>query len=128
MKVIIDKLDIHTDMRGYVFEPIAKEALAAQKNVHLVVSEPEAVRGNHYHRKGTETIAVRGAALVRIREDNSVYDIKVPDGQAYRFIIPPGVSHAIKNTGEHPAILVAFNTEEHRPRQPDLVQDILITP
>lgn len=124
--VKIDDLLVHADERGMVFEPVGSEVLLAQRNVHVVTSRPGAIRGNHYHLQGTETIAVSGPALVRIKQDGDSQDIPVADGKIIRFTFPPGVPHAIKNTGDGLNILVAFNTVEHDPEQPDTVQDILI--
>lgn len=126
MSVTIDRLRMHRDARGVVFEPLAADRLAEQCNVHVVTSRPGIVRGNHLHRKGTETIAVAGPALVRIRENGILRDIEVPAQEAYRFILPPNVSHAIKNTSDQTNILVAFNTSAHDPQQPDTVEDMLI--
>jgi hypothetical protein len=53
-------------------------------------------------------------------------DIEVPDQKVYRFILPPRVPHAIKNTGVRSNVLIASNTCEHDPENPDTVQDILI--
>ncbi|UCD80916.1 MAG: hypothetical protein JSW26_05665 [Desulfobacterales bacterium] len=126
MPIKIDRLRVHSDARGVVFEPIAVDRIAAQRNAHVVISRPGVVRGNHSHLLGTETIAVVGPALVRIREDGKLRDIEVPDKEAYRFILPPKVPHAIKNTGDRPNVLVAFNTCEHDPLLPDTVEDTLL--
>jgi UDP-2-acetamido-2,6-beta-L-arabino-hexul-4-ose reductase len=126
MPLIIDDLTVHPDDRGIVFEPIAEDSLTHQHNAHVVISRPGAVRGNHYHINGIETMAVMGPALMRIKEDNDTRDIEIPPKNIYRFIIPPKVSHAIKNTGDQPNILVAFNTLAHNPHNPDVVRDILI--
>jgi dTDP-4-dehydrorhamnose 3,5-epimerase-like enzyme len=126
MPLEIDSLTVHSDARGVVFEPLELEMIAAQRNTHVVVSNPGVVRGNHYHLQGTETIAVMGPALVRVREDGNLRDIEVPEEKVYRFIFPPKVPHAIKNTGDRATILVAFNTCEHDPGNPDTVQEILI--
>ena len=126
MTLIIDNLTVHSDNRGVVFEPIVEDSLVHQQNAHVVISQPGAVRGNHYHKNGIETMAVKGPALVRIREDNDTRDIEIPPENIYRFIIPPKISHAIKNTGDQPNILVAFNTLAHDPHNPDVVRDILI--
>jgi dTDP-4-dehydrorhamnose 3,5-epimerase-like enzyme len=115
-----------SDARGFVFEPLEGELLANQKNTHVVVSRPGAVRGNHYHLRGSETLVVCGPALVRIRKDKDVEDFSIPAGTTCRMRIPPGISHAIQNTGEIDNLLVAFNTEPHDPDKPDLVQDVLI--
>ena len=126
MKVKINQLKIHTDSRGIVFEPIEKESIFDQQNCHIVISKPGIIRGNHYHLYGTETIAVEGPALLRFKEEAEVYDFDVPSGQVYIFVIPPKISHAIKNTGEKDSILVAFNTVPHDPDKPDVITDTLI--
>jgi UDP-2-acetamido-2,6-beta-L-arabino-hexul-4-ose reductase len=126
MSLIIDDLTVHSDGRGIVFEPIVEDSLTHQHNAHVVISQPGAVRGNHYHLSGIETMAVMGPALMRIREDDDTRDIEIPPKNIYRFIIPPKVSHAIKNTGDQPNILVAFNTLAHNPHNPDVVREVLI--
>lgn len=121
-----ETVDRFSDERGFVFEPLEEKPLAQQKNVHIVVSRPGAVRGNHYHLKGTETLVVCGPALVRIRYPNDTKDFSIPTDKTCRLIIPPGISHAIQNTGVTDSLLVAFNTEPHDPNQPDLARDVLI--
>jgi len=126
MKVKINQLTTHRDQRGIVFEPIEKESISAQQNCHIVISKPGIIRGNHYHLYGTETIAVAGPALLRFKEGADVYDFDVPSGQVCKFVIPPKISHAIKNTGENDSILVAFNTVPHDSNKPDVITDTLI--
>ncbi|HIJ40430.1 MAG TPA: hypothetical protein HPP90_05020 [Deltaproteobacteria bacterium] len=126
MDVVIESIQVHSDGRGFVFEPLKAGDLAVQRNTHIVVSMPGVIRGNHYHLKGTETIAVTGPALVRIREKKELRDVKVPKEEVYVFTFPPGVSHALKNTAEGPGVLAAFNTVEHDPENPDTVNDILL--
>ncbi len=106
MNVKIEQLTTHADLRGFVFEPIANELLSTQKNSHVVISAPDAIRGNHYHLYGTETIAVVGPALLRFKEENDIYDVEVPSKQIYKFVIPPKVAHAIKNTGKKENLLI----------------------
>ncbi len=124
MEVVVDQIVTHTDGRGAVFEPLGPEALGGQRNVHVVITEPGAIRGNHRHRRGMETIVVYGPALVRLREGARITEREVTEGPAIRFTIPPGVSHAIKNTGDSPNLLVCFNTAVHDPQDTDT--DILI--
>lgn len=126
MKVNIDQLKTLPDLRGIVFEPIDKDKINSQENIHVVISEPGAVRGNHYHLRGTETLAVVGPALIRFKENDELHDFEVPSGQVYKFIIPPKVVHAIKNIGDKPSILVAFNTVEHNPQKPDQVRENIL--
>jgi quinol monooxygenase YgiN/dTDP-4-dehydrorhamnose 3,5-epimerase-like enzyme len=123
----VETIAVHGDARGVVVEPATPELLPAQRNAHVVTTAPGAVRGNHYHERGTETALVLGPALVRVRESTGVRDIHVPAGEAYRFTFPPRVSHAFQNTGAAPMVLVAFNTSAFDRGAPDVVPDVLIT-
>jgi dTDP-4-dehydrorhamnose 3,5-epimerase-like enzyme len=127
MAVDIVRIRVHRDPRGAVFEPLEPALLAGWRNVHAVVTEPGAVRGNHKHLVGTEMSAVLGPALVRYRENGSVRDVEIPEGECWRFTFPPGTAHAFKNTGTRPFVLVSFNTQEHDPAQPDVAREELIS-
>lgn len=127
MKVKIEQLKTRTDLRGFVFEPVAKELLASQENCHVVISEPDAIRGNHYHLYGTETVAVVGPALLRFKERNDIYDVEVPSEQVYKFVIPPKVAHAIKNISKKDNLLIVFNTVTHSSKKPDVISEILLS-
>jgi dTDP-4-dehydrorhamnose 3,5-epimerase-like enzyme len=128
MAVSYEKLHSFTDPRGLVVELLAPEDFASQKNAHVVVSSAEVVRGNHYHEKGRETITIIGSALVRFRENEKIEEVFVPDKEAWRFVFPSDVSHAIKNLSAERNVLVAFNTVEHDPVNPDTYPDTLIEP
>ncbi|MBD3251639.1 hypothetical protein GF380_04275 [Candidatus Uhrbacteria bacterium] len=125
-KVQISKLTTLSDARGTVFEPLAVEEMLNQKNVHVVTSKPGVIRGNHYHIEGEETIVVIGPVQVRFREDDKHQDIEVSENEVYRFIFPPGVPHAIKNTSEKTNVLIAFNTQPHDRNHPDTIREELL--
>jgi dTDP-4-dehydrorhamnose 3,5-epimerase-like enzyme len=127
-EVEIRKLTVHADGRGAVFEPLEPALLAGWRNVHTVISEPGAIRGNHRHVRGTEVTALLGPALVRYRSGDTIEERHVPAGEAWRFAFPPGTAHAFKNTGCAPMVLVSFNTEQHDPAQADAVREELIGP
>ncbi len=116
------------DARGVVFEPLDAAELAAQRNLHVVITEPGHVRGNHYHRLTTETLAVLGPALVRIRAADGLRDYAVAAGEIRRFVIPPGTPHAIRHDGPQAGVLVSFATRPHDPENPDTYREILIEP
>ena len=122
----LEHLRVISDSRGLVFEPLMADEIPDQKNAHIVLSMPGVIRGNHYHIRGKETITVLGPALVRFRENDEIMDVEVPSGQAVRFIFPPGVPHAIQNLSDEPNVLMAFNTVEHDPQNPDAVRAVLI--
>ena len=127
--VKIEPVKMNSDARGAVFEPVNDQELVVQRNSHMVLSEPGAVRGNHYHLVGREITVVVGPCLVRFRDvvgNGSVQEIEIPAGSAQRFTFPSGVAHAFKNPGPGVMILTSFNSEVHDPAQPDQVREVLI--
>jgi dTDP-4-dehydrorhamnose 3,5-epimerase-like enzyme len=120
-RVRIEPVVLHQDSRGSVFEPVDPEHLPGQRHVHVVVTEPGCV-----HTRGTEVVTVQGPALVRLRDGSRVRDTFIPEGAVSRFIIPPGVAHAIQNLGTRPTLLVAFRDCAHDPTNPDVVAECLI--
>lgn len=127
MKATVEIVKFPKDPRGFVIEPLAAESIAAQKNAHVVMTEPGGIRGNHYHEQGTEVAVLVGPGLVRLREDGVVRDVQVPSGEAYRFILPPRVGHAFQNTGTERMLLIAFNTVMFDTAKPDVIPDSLIS-
>lgn len=125
-RTLIETVSTFEDTRGAVFEPLGAAGLAAQRNTHVVLTEPGCIRGNHYHPVGTEISVLRGPAFIRLREDGVLRDLEVPAGQTWRLTIPPGVVHAFRNPGPGPMLLVAFNTEEHDPAKPDAVREEIL--
>lgn len=43
-KVTVEDLPLHPDARGFVVEPLQSDALSTQRNVHVAVTEPGAIR------------------------------------------------------------------------------------
>ena len=113
MRARIEAVKTHSDPRGSLFEPLNDAELAAQKNVHVVLTQPDEVRGNHVHRSAVETITVVGPCLARLKESDGIRDVEVPAGETWRFTIPPGVVHAFRNTGSSVMVLIAFSTLAH---------------
>jgi dTDP-4-dehydrorhamnose 3,5-epimerase-like enzyme len=127
MRVHVEKLRPKSDTRGCVWEPASPEELAAQKNCHVVVTEAGGIRGNHFHKLGTEITTQQGPAVVRYRDEAGVHEVKVAEGEVYRFVFPPNCAHAFTNTGSTPNLLVAFNTVPHDPTSPDVYREVLLT-
>ena len=124
--VRVDVLAGFRDPRGLVFEPLPGDEIAGYRNLHVVISVPGAVRGNHRHLHGREITTVVGPMLVRVRENGVMRDIEVPGGEVWRFDFPVGVPHAFKNTGSAASVLASFNTEVHDPAHPDVEREVLI--
>ena len=122
----IQAVKSHEDARGAVFEPLSEEELNAQKNVHVVLTQPKAVRGNHVHLTATEITTVVGPCLIRLKEEGAIRDIEVPAGEIVRLEIPPGVVHAFRNTGDSTMVLVSFNTNVHDPQGGDTAREEIL--
>jgi UDP-2-acetamido-2,6-beta-L-arabino-hexul-4-ose reductase len=124
--VHVERLAAHHDARGSVFEPLSGAAIAGQRNVHVGISVPGAVRGNHLHRHATEILTVTGPALVRWRDGGAIEELEVAAYDTVRFTFPPGVSHAVRNTGQLPGVLVSFRDAPSDADSPDVERDVLI--
>jgi dTDP-4-dehydrorhamnose 3,5-epimerase-like enzyme len=122
----IETLSSHRDARGSLFEPLNAAELAQQQNVHVVLTQPGEVRGNHWHRTATEMTTVVGPCQVRLKEGGAVRDVTVPAGETWRFTLPPGVVHAYRNTGEATMVLVSFASALHDPANPDTVREVIL--
>jgi dTDP-4-dehydrorhamnose 3,5-epimerase-like enzyme len=127
MNATVELLRTIRDARGLLVEPLTAGELGSQQNVHVVVTAPGAVRGNHYHERGTETALALGPGLIRYR-DSAMHDVRLADGEVRRFTFPPGVAHAYGATGPGPLILVVFNTAPHDGAAPDTIPAVLLDP
>ena len=122
-----EEVGVHQDDRGVVFEPLDASLLGQQRNLHVVINRPGAVRGNHYHRRATEYVSVCGPARVCYASGGAVCTVQVAAQSVLRFCFPPGVAHAIENTGDRDQVLVALSDQPHDPHTPDTLPSILIT-
>ena len=122
----LQSVKTYRDARGTLFEPLSDAELTTQKNVHVVLTQPGEVRGNHVHRTAVETTTVVGPCLVRLKEDGTIRDLTVPAGEILRLTIPPGVVHAFRNTGDAAMVLVSFSTNLHDPAGADTQRELIL--
>ena len=122
----IQSVKTHRDARGALFEPLSDAELQNQQNVHVVLTRPNEVRGNHVHRTAVETTSVVGPCRVRLKEQGVIRDIDVPAGEILRLTIPPGVVHAFRNTGDSLMVLVSFSTNLHDPSGADTEREQIL--
>ena len=126
LKTRIETVPTHADPRGSLFEPVDAAQIAGSRNVHVVLTAPGCVRGNHRHVVGTEISVISGPALVRLKEDGRIHDIEVPAGENWRFTVPPGVTHAYRNSGPGTMVMIGFNSELHDSVSPDVVREEIL--
>src|ERR1700727_1786943 len=125
-RATLQSVKTHRDARGTLFEPLTEAELQAQKNVHVVLTQPNEVRGNHVHRTAVETTTVVGPCRVRLKEEGEIKDIDVAAGDILRLTIPPGVVHAFRNTGRSAMVLVSFSTNLHDPEGTDTEREQIL--
>ncbi|UGT63988.1 hypothetical protein [Nocardia asteroides] len=98
------RLGESTDARGVSFTvpEVLLSRLKAVKDVHIAEVRPGSVRGNHFHTKRTELIAVVAAEKWSVHWDTGwgtdTHSL-VFEGGGYALFPPVGWSHAIKNIG-----------------------------
>ena len=130
--------DTPAEHQGVAGEAIAPESVREHGHLRLpgrFLDRPERAAEGGLDAQEREEIGAHpeaahplGPALIRYRAGDEVRDVHVPPGRAYRFTIPPGIAHAIQNTGQERMVLVAFNSVVHDPECPDVVRDVLIAP
>ena len=125
-QVTMERLRRAEDHRGYVFEPLDVDGLAAQRNVHVVLTKPNEIRGNHFHDAGTEVTALSGPARVRFKQGAELVTHDIPAEETWRFGFPPRVTHAFQNTGATELVIVSFNTLPHDPANPNTTRDVIL--
>jgi dTDP-4-dehydrorhamnose 3,5-epimerase-like enzyme len=125
-RVTFQSVKTFRDPRGTLFEPLMDDELQAQKNVHVVLTQPNEVRGNHSHRTAVETTTVVGPCLIRLKEEGEIRDIQVAEGELLRLTIPPGVVHAFRNTGSSALVMVSFSTNLHDPQGADTQREEIL--
>ena len=110
---------MHSDDRGS-FTEFLRAASFGQVSVN--VSKPGIVKGNHYHQtKHEKFLVVEGRGVISLRLVGGSKVIVYPVcGQKPEVVdIPPGYTHAIKNTGEGEMITIIWANEPFDRQSPD---------
>jgi UDP-2-acetamido-2,6-beta-L-arabino-hexul-4-ose reductase len=121
MKVVIKKLDVIADNRGWLTE-VLKSSPVAIEQVHFSVSNPGAVRGNHYHKSRIEWMFVTNGTGKITLEDNVTKEkseLSVSGECPVLIKICPNVMHTIVNDGSGPMHLLILTSETHGQRDTD---------
>jgi UDP-2-acetamido-2,6-beta-L-arabino-hexul-4-ose reductase len=104
LRVEIKDLSLLRDKRGWLTEIIAIDGDSEKiAQIHFAVSNPGAVRGNHYHKSRTEWLCVTSGTGRIMLEDSSTNERKelIVTGDSPVLVkISPGIVHAIENCSD----------------------------
>ncbi|HET6179775.1 MAG TPA: hypothetical protein VFE61_22830 [Candidatus Sulfotelmatobacter sp.] len=122
-KVRILELDNRGDARGFSFT-VPAEALTfvgSMKDIHLALTKPGAIRGNHYHLRRREAILVQPGSRWSLHWDEekgaTAQHREFDGGSAVLVLIEPGASHAVRNDGAAELWLTAISSEAYDPAE-----------
>jgi dTDP-4-dehydrorhamnose 3,5-epimerase-like enzyme len=103
-------LEKRADERGWVTDPLVRSPDGKPLgHAHLASLEPGAIRGNHVHSGAAEYVLVwGGSAEIAWEDDGRAAREAVSDSELAVFEIPPGVAHAVTNTGPKTVYLIAY--------------------
>ncbi len=113
--VLIKELIQYDDSRGWLAELYRSDALGEYRPEmgYVSVTYPGVVRGPHEHREQTDYFCFLGTFSLYLwdnRKNSSTYGKKkvIENVDRLVVIVPPGVVHAYKNTGETVGMVLNF--------------------
>ena len=125
--VKITDLNKKSDERGWLIEVLCGDALVPEKEfgqIFVSVAPPGKVRGNHYHHRKIEWFCVpsgTGLLLIKDLETGEEMEIVMGENAPKTVKIPPGMVHAIKNTGDKDMVLLVYVNEQFDSADPDTI-------
>jgi dTDP-4-dehydrorhamnose 3,5-epimerase-like enzyme len=123
--LIINKLDVKSDERGWLAEILRKENLQEEKDfgqIFVTVAKPGVTKGNHYHKRKVEWFSViRGTGKLLLKDVTSdeCHEVLMGDKNMVAVKIPPNVTHAIQNIGDEMLYLLIYIDEPFNQQDPD---------
>lgn len=116
-------LNVHKDERGSLFEIIRDDEIKEQiKQVYFSISKPNAIRGNHFHKRKIEWFSVvKGKGMITLKNSiNHKTEKYTLSGDKPSIVkVEPGISHVIKNIGEDDMYLIVVANEVFDPLDQD---------
>jgi dTDP-4-dehydrorhamnose 3,5-epimerase len=127
--VIVKPLRLLRDERGWLMEILRRDDphFLTFGQVYVTVARPGAVKAWHAHERQTDHLAVvAGEARVALYDarggsptEGNVVDVVAGENNPVLVVIPPGVYHGFKSTGDAPAHVVNVPTELYDYDTPD---------
>ena len=123
--LVINKLDIKSDERGWLAEILRKENLRGKDNfgqILVTAAKPGVIKGNHYHKRKQEWFCVisgKGKLLLKDNSSGQYQEILMGEENMVAVKIPQNVTHAIQNVGDDMLYLLIYIDEPFNPQNPD---------
>ncbi len=114
--IIVQDMEVFSDQRGWLTELFREDQLPAGFRpvmAYLSVTRPGVVRGPHEHNEQTDYFCFIGSFILYLwdnREDSPTYlrRMVIREVEKRVIIVPPGVVHAYKNTGDADGLVLNF--------------------
>jgi len=119
MEDIAYSLKANIDQRGR-FSEIFKTENGGQ--VSVILSNPGAVRGNHWHQtKHEKFIVLKGTGMMKLRKvgTKEISSVNISDQNFIVIDIPAGFTHNLENIGTEEMITLVWASEIYDPNNPD---------
>ena len=119
LKNMVVDLEEHRDNRG-IFCELVRTKEAGQ--VSISTTNPEIVRGGHYHHTKMERfIVIKGKAKIKFEHviTHETYEFEVSGNKLQYVTIPVGYQHSINNIGNEELILILWANELFDPNKTD---------
>ena len=123
--VRIIELEDRGDQRGssYTIPKRQFEFLGSVVDVHFSTTLSGHIRGNHFHRLRREVLVVRfedSWTMAWDRGEGTVPEMRKFDGEGTVVVeIEPLASHAVRNDGQRPLLIIALCNGPYDPAKPD---------
>jgi UDP-2-acetamido-2,6-beta-L-arabino-hexul-4-ose reductase len=129
LNVEITKLEMISDNRGWITEVLKNQNSENISQIHFSISNPGAVRGNHFHKSRTEWLLVTsGVATISLLDNKSREKKELPVNADVPTLvkIPPNVAHSIINSGDKPMHLLVVTNQNPNSQDPDTYRKVLL--
>ncbi|OGY09473.1 MAG: hypothetical protein A2700_01930 [Candidatus Blackburnbacteria bacterium RIFCSPHIGHO2_01_FULL_44_64] len=124
--VKVKDLDVKRDDRGWFAEILRGDEIDDPKfgQMYVTTATVGQTKGKHYHNRKLEwfcVIAGKGLLTLVENETGKREEIEMGENNMVTVEIPPGVWHAIANTGDTDMFLIAHISEPYNPEDPDTI-------
>jgi len=123
VRINVRKIEKHEDARGWLVEVLRGDAIVEEiRQIHFSTSKPNAIRGNHYHKRKVEWFCVvKGVAMLTLEDINTkeTKELILSEENMVSVEIYPYTKHTLQNIGKNEMILISIVREVYDPKDHD---------